>query len=353
MIKIAYLSDYPFSIGFGGKEIQMLSYLNLINKNALNIRVQLFNWWDINFLNDVDIIHFFGCYTFRHLIKQLMSNKKKKIKIFTSPTIYYENNWKFSNFAFILGKILPIPNFYNNIIYQLENSDVVIVNSESEKNFIVKNITKKANIHIIYNAVEDDFNIIEPEKENVFLKQYNLQKDSYILSVGMLDERKNTISMIKAFLNVSNIINKKLVLIGKFRFSKKENSKLAEKLLEENKDKIVYIPYLDRKIDIDLLKSAYFNCAYHILPSFIETPGIANLEALYFGKNIIVGDCSPVKEYFGENAIYCDPYETKSIEKAILKCNELPYYNPCNVKLIKDKYVYSIVIKKLIEIYSS
>ena len=169
----------------------------------------------------------------------------------------------------------------------------------------------------------------------------------------MLDERKNSISMIKAFLDVYKNINKKLVIIGSFRFNKKENAYFAKKLIEENRDKIIHIPYLDRNKNLDLLKSAYLNCAYHFLPSFIETPGIANLEALFFGKNIIVGDCKPVREYFKEKAIYCDPKNIESIKEALLKCDSLPYYNPENVKFVKDNYIYSVIIKRLMEIYLS
>ncbi len=189
------------------------------------------------------------------------------------------------------------------------------------------------------------------ENKNIFIEKYNLSPNSYILSVGMMDERKNTINMIKAFLSVYHIVKKKLVIIGGFRFAKESNTKEFLKILNENSDKIIHIGFIDKNKNLDMLRSAYYNCAYHLLPSYIETPGIVNIEALYFGKNIIVGSCAPVKEYFGDIAIYCNPKDVNSIAKAISKADELPYYNEKNMNLVREKYIYSKIINQLIDVY--
>lgn len=58
MIKVGYLSDFPFFIAFGGKEIQLLSYMEHINNGNYEVKVKLLDIYNMN--EDYDIIHLFG-----------------------------------------------------------------------------------------------------------------------------------------------------------------------------------------------------------------------------------------------------------------------------------------------------
>ena len=351
-VKISYFSDYPFSIGFGGKEIQMLTYLRYLNLYYKDeFEVNLLNYWSK--YADYDILHLFGHGRFLHIIENVRNNNRK-IKIVISPTLYINKSSIVLKSTFYLGSILPFKNTPKNIILELEHADAVIVNSYSEKSFLLKNITSKIDFktHVIYNGIDDDFNELRDEDRNIFIKNFNLLPNSYILSVGMMDERKNTVNLLKAFLSVYHIIKKKLVIIGNFRFTNKSAFEEVSNLLTKNKDKIIHVEFIDKDKDLDMLKSAYYNCAYHLLPSYIETPGIANIEALYFGKNIVVGMCPPVKEYFGDIAIYCAPKDINSIANAILEADKMPYYNEKNVELVRDKYIYSKIVNQLVKVYN-
>lgn len=55
----------------------------------------------------------------------------------------------------------------------------------------------------------------------------------------------------------------------------------------------------------------------HCQPSFIETPGLVSLEAAALGCNVVVSDTPPVREYFGERAIYVTPHEPRSIAEGV------------------------------------
>ncbi|WP_162199503.1 glycosyltransferase [Thermoanaerobacter thermocopriae] len=350
-INIAYLSDYPFGIGFGGKEIQLLSYMKYTNEGEYNYKIKLLDFWDKNSLNDVKILHLFGFSNwFYFLIKTLKANKNLRIVI--SPTMYFEKNIKFEVASF-MGFICPIPNFFKYTKFIFENVDVIITNSFAEKDFLVQNYGHNIEnkIEIVYNAIEGDFNVFSSDKNvSSFVEKYNIDSD-YILSVGFFDERKNTISLIKAFIEVYPLIKKKLVLIGDFRFAKKQNKIFCEQLINNNKDKIIHIPYIDKTKNIDLLKSAYYNCSYHVLPSKIETPGISNLEAASFGKNIIAGDCKPVREYFLDKAYYCNPKSIEDIKEKLIEVNGKPQNNKEIKKLVIEKYTYNASVQKLIKIY--
>src|SRR5262249_13766127 len=53
-----------------------------------------------------------------------------------------------------------------------------------------------------------------------------------------------------------------------------------------------------------------------VQPSYIETPGLAALEAAGAGIPVVVSDVPPVREYFGETADYCRPHSVRSIAQA-------------------------------------
>ena len=65
------------------------------------------------------------------------------------------------------------------------------------------------------------------------------------------------------------------------------------------------------------LRWLYERAQAHVLPSYIETPGLSSLEAAAAGCHIVVGAVEPVREYFGDRAIYCEPGSVDSIAEAI------------------------------------
>ena len=79
---------------------------------------------------------------------------------------------------------------------------------------------------------------------------------------------------------------------------------------------------LDRPAVFDRMRSA----AVHALPAWLETPGIAALEAAALGCAAVNGNRASEYEYFRENARYCDPGDPQSIRTAVLAALE-PAHN--------------------------
>jgi glycosyltransferase involved in cell wall biosynthesis len=57
----------------------------------------------------------------------------------------------------------------------------------------------------------------------------------------------------------------------------------------------------------------------HVLPSWMETTGLSSLEAAVAGCSLVVTPNGDTREYFGEDAEYCDPASPSSIRDAILR----------------------------------
>ena len=82
---------------------------------------------------------------------------------------------------------------------------------------------------------------------------------------------------------------------------------------------------------------------FHILPSYIESPGISSLEAIAFNKRILVGNFYFDKEYFKDEATYCK-FSVKEIYKAI---NSLLIENDFNDKKYSSELLNKISLKNL------
>jgi glycosyltransferase involved in cell wall biosynthesis len=60
------------------------------------------------------------------------------------------------------------------------------------------------------------------------------------------------------------------------------------------------------------------------LPSWFETCGMACLEGAVAGCRVVVTNRGYTREYFGEDASYCDPGDVDSIRRAILEAADAP-----------------------------
>lgn len=308
MLKVKLLSDYPYSIAFGGKEIQGIQYYKLLKSK---VDISFLDYYDIEALKEVDVLHLFGhSLSFLNLVRHVRS-KYPDIKIIISPTFYIEKEFLYG-IASLLGNLLPFSNIFRDISELSRLSDVILVNSNPEKKQFLKFFRCSENkIKILFNGVEDGF-----IKLGLHLNEseYILPKD-FILSVGFFDERKNTNNLIESFLLSSTSLDTSLVLVGEPRFATISGRKRFDQLIEESSGRVILVGVLKR--DSDLLSVLYQNCKFHILPSYLETPGISNIEAMMYGKNIIVGDCAPVRSYFEKKAFYCDPSSIRSIANVI------------------------------------
>lgn len=77
-------------------------------------------------------------------------------------------------------------------------------------------------------------------------------------------------------------------------------------------------------VDRETLLRLYGQCEIHILASWVETAGIASLEAAAVGAKIVVGDRGAEAEYFEDDAEYADPADPDSISAAVERSRARP-----------------------------
>jgi len=68
-----------------------------------------------------------------------------------------------------------------------------------------------------------------------------------------------------------------------------------------------------------LLRSAIAGADAFVMPSKLETPSIAALEAAAMGCRLLVTEVGSTTEYFGEDAIYINPASIESMQEGLTR----------------------------------
>jgi len=136
---------------------------------------------------------------------------------------------------------------------------------------------------------------------------------SGVLCVGRIEGRKNQLNLIRALKGTGL----QLTLVGQPAFNQKA---YYERCRKAAGDSVQFIGFLPQQA---LLKY-YLHARAHALPSWFETTGLSSLEAAIMGCSIVVGDRGDVREYFQDDAWYCEPGGLDSIREAVLQAYHAP-----------------------------
>jgi hypothetical protein len=191
----------------------------------------------------------------------------------------------------------------------------------------------------VYNGIDDCFfEYADPEE---FRKYFNID-GPFILNVANIEPRKNQLNLIKAIKRCPDL---KLIIIGH-----KRDTDYAVKCLSEKNEQVIFIDALPH--GSNLLRSAFAACDVFALPSTLETPGIAALEAAALGAKILITAEGSTKEYFGDGAVYVDwdnPDEiVNCLKKLMLESNDfLPSL------FVRVNFGWDKAVKSLAQLYEN
>ena len=101
-----------------------------------------------------------------------------------------------------------------------------------------------------------------------------------------------------------------------------------------------------------LLASAYAACNTFLLASWLETPGLAALEAALAGAKVVITSEGATREYFAEHAAYVSPNQLSDIKEKTLAV----FSKPKDARLkehVLQHYSWKQVALKTLEGYKS
>ncbi len=327
----------------GGGEIQLLKTREYLEK--LGVEVKLLDPWRDK-LKDFDILHTFG--SVKDSLSMIRAAKAAGIKTVLSTICWYSwlsAWWTYPDFQGRLtatmrhlAKVL-MPRFPSERKEMMDLSDLLVPNSKTEavqlERFFAQSSGK---IKIIPNGVDRSFSDAKPD---LFVKQYGLK--DFVLCVGRIEPRKNQLGMIRA-LKGTGI---PFVLIGEPVPHYREYGEACRREADANVHFIGALGHGD-----PLLKSAYAACKTFLLASWLETPGLAALEAALAGARIVITNQGATREYFGDLAAYVVPHIPASIRFSVLNMQRLPPDSQLREHVLKH-YTWERVAEKTLDAYHS
>ncbi len=166
---------------------------------------------------------------------------------------------------------------------------------------------------VVPNGIDRELFDPLPQPDSKFMKEYGLK--DFVIEVARIQSAKNQLGLIEALFDVPIPI----VFIG--QPSPYEEAYVASCYERARQRGNVY--FLGSRAPEELFGIISL-AAVHALPSWRETPGLASLEAAAAGCRIVSTSIGSTREYFAEDAWYCDPHDPSTIREAVLKALNSP-----------------------------
>jgi len=184
------------------------------------------------------------------------------------------------------------------------------------------------------------------ETEDV-LKQYDLVKGKYILSVGRLVPEKGFHHLIDAF-NALPPNSWKLVIVGRTHVEDKYSVDLKEK--GSKNPRIVFTGFLTGKP----LHELYSHAGLFILPSSYEGLPIALLEAMSYGLSCIASDIPGSRNVGLDDDRYFEPGNSEQVTSKMIQFIRNPLSSDereKQIRVIAENYDWAKIAERTLEVY--
>jgi len=241
------------------------------------------------------------------------------------PDIYINFDWyippvkkvKIITFVFDLTTVM-FPEFHKKRNIQIQEvkfkrlnsvSKIITISNSAKHDLIKYDPTLIDKISILYPGLKKSLQ--NGNKANPDIRgKYKIYSD-FILTVGTIEPRKNIIGLIEAFISVKDKLQKKLVIVGGLGWKESQISDL----MEIYKNDIYFLGYIPEED----LNSLYNYCHSFVYISFYEGFGIPALEALSYGKNVLVSNNSSLPEAVNGFGIMVNPSSKEDISEGLIQ----------------------------------
>lgn len=192
--------------------------------------------------------------------------------------------------------------------FAVNHADIIVAASQSTKNDIVNYYhVSPDRIQVVFQSCDDVFY----QEANADLGVYHLPAE-FILYVGSISERKNLLSVCKAYMQIPDAQKIPCVIIGNGkRYVEEVKRFIAEHHLSK------WFVFLEN-IPTPHLPAFYRKAACFIYPSLYEGFGIPILEAMVCSCPVITSNVSSLPEVGGDAALYFDPNKPDDIASKLM-----------------------------------
>ena len=281
-------------------------------------------------LSKYDLIHVFNTIRVQESYEFMKHAKMHNKKIILTP-IYWDLRTYFEE----TKQQIKLESWYHNEMKRkvlFENCDVYLPHCNGAAELILKNYSTSAKCKIVPYGVDERFST---GTKHYLKNRYGI--DQYILCVGRINRQENQLGLINALAKEKIPI----VLVGSVN-----DYDYLKQCMQVGNRKILLLD----DIKSSELNSIYKSAKVHVLPSWVEYPGLATLEAGLAGCNVVTTEIGSTKEVFGEFVRYCNPRDEQSIYKETMEAfetNTNHLFRDC----IMENYTWMKSAQKIKEIY--
>lgn len=329
-MRIAFLRQFNANRWFSGAQVQAIQTADALRQLGVTV----------DFLNReskpcYDLLHVFGiypeysevCYKFR----------QQGVPVVGSPIFFKDISTSLRRASVATAPIWGLlSRSYRRQQTLLNTMTALLPNTQAEAQFVRQYFHISLPTQVVPNGVDPRFAESDPR---LFREQYGIRGD-FVLCVGRIERRKNQLRLVQALRGTGL----PLIIIGEC---------IARKYLarcEQAADSNVrFLPALPH--DSPLLASAYAACRVFALPSLLETPGLAALEAGVAGARVVVTPYGGAPEYFGNHALYPEPRSVRAIREAVLQAWDTPHDPDAQRQYLLSRYSWASVAQETLKAY--
>lgn len=195
----------------------------------------------------------------------------------------------------------------------LRRARAIIAPSEFTRSEIIRSYhIPEAKVHVVKNALGDDFLSSDDHDLSLLRKKYHLP-EKYILFVGTFQPRKNIPFLLRAFAELrKRLPEMKLVLVGS-RTAHNVDPHIERTLTELGLEESVIFPGFVSQHDLPRIVRG---ATLFVFPSLYEGFGIPLLEAMSQGVPIAASDIPGLREVAEEAALYFEADQETKVASA-------------------------------------
>lgn len=220
-------------------------------------------------------------------------------------------------------------------------ADEVIVLSKNMQGYFLE----KYNRETVF--IPNGINKPELKSADLISRQYQLEKDGYILFLARIVPEKGLHYLIEAFSQIET--EKKLVIAGGNSHSHDYMDYIKE--LAAKDERIIMTDFVHGQC----LEELYSNAYIFVLPSDVEGMALSLLEAMSYGNCCLVSDIEENTEVIGEYAKTFKKGEVSDLREKLTKLLNSPetvkHYKEISRNYICDKYNWDKVVDETLNLY--
>jgi glycosyltransferase involved in cell wall biosynthesis len=361
-MKVLFVLQDNFDNNYGGMAVQMRSYMSGLSALGLEVSKATVTEFSKGIKEDYNIVHLCDvsiAYDIPLLLDGIAKLDRNITKVVLS-TVYWDFDDYYRHGAYRFQRIV-YKMFGSNFVDRLssfvkfikskemrfwrgvwnnrralqkrigDSVDLLLPNSSSEGD-LFKELTGCSTPYMVINNGLD-----------INLSTMSLVKDIDVLCVARIDKRKNQLQVAESFINTKY----KVLFAGPIGPNSARYAKELLDIINKN-DNLKYLGSLEQ----NELFNLYGRARYHCLLSWVETPGLVNLEAFSCGAEVIVADKGSVRDYLGDAAHYVEIGQNNELLKVLKEGRKV---DNIHRKELEDKiineYNWKLIVQNLQKVY--